>query len=143
MAKCLVGASGSGKVIVYGLSADVLIPGKTVTVKSGAKTIAEETSNLEVLASVGWIREGFVASQLWDGTKYNWATVNSGQTLLFSGVPKFFVVANNSGTFRTICGKAAPASIPTAISADDLTNSIVMATYSQYSYGHAIVFGVK
>ena len=46
MAKCLVGANGGGKVTVEGLSADVVLAGTEVTVKQGAKEIANVTGNL-------------------------------------------------------------------------------------------------
>ena len=45
MAKCLVGANGGGKVTVTGLSAEVVLAGKTVTVKQGAKEVASVTGN--------------------------------------------------------------------------------------------------
>lgn len=41
MAKCLVDANGGGKVTVTGLTADKVIAGNKITVKQGAKLIAE------------------------------------------------------------------------------------------------------
>ena len=50
MAKALVGASGGGKVAVSGLSAAAIKKGVTVTVKQGAKTVANVTGTLAPLA---------------------------------------------------------------------------------------------
>lgn len=46
MAKCLVGANGGGKVTVTGLSADVVLAEKTVTVKQGTKEVVSVTGNI-------------------------------------------------------------------------------------------------
>ena len=46
MSKSMVGAAGGGKVTVEGLSAEVVLAGKTVNVKQGTKDVASVTGNV-------------------------------------------------------------------------------------------------
>ena len=52
MAKCLVGATGGGKVTVAGLSPDVLLTGSVAKVLQGTKEIVNIKGKLDVLLPV-------------------------------------------------------------------------------------------
>ena len=70
MAKCLVGATGGGKVTVTGLSAEVVLDGTEVIVKQGAKTVQSVTGKLDILAWGQLSYNGDEQFYYWNGSGY-------------------------------------------------------------------------
>lgn len=100
MAKCLVGATGGGKVTVTGLSADVLLTGNVAKVLQGAKEITNVEGKLDVLAMYGGFGNNstaFVESVV------NGVTGASG-SFTFRGTPKKALVFVSRNTVSISIG---------------------------------------
>ena len=113
MAKALVGASVGGKVAVSGLSADVVKQGTTVTVRQGAKTIAEVTGTLEsaddldVLATMYYYTGDIATVTYWNGAGYVTGSVQTGfGSVTVKGTIKRVMIFQSSG--GNICGHSGP-----------------------------------
>lgn len=113
MAKALVGSSGGGKVAVSGLSADVVKQGTTVTVRQGAKTIAEVTGTLEpadeldVLATMYYYTGDIAQVTYWTGSGYVNGNVQTGfGSVTVKGTIKRVMIFQSSG--GNICGHSGP-----------------------------------
>lgn len=86
MAKCLVGATGGGKVTVAGLSPETVLSGTTVTVKQGAKIVKQEIGALKLLCAGGLGGNPSINGVIiWDGSQYVYGRGSASNA--FSGTP--------------------------------------------------------
>lgn len=107
MSKGMLGAAG-GKVNVTGLTAAVVKQGTTVTVRQGAKTIAEVTGTLEsadeldVLATMRFSVGAYNAYiRYWNGSTYAAADVSLSSATVRGTIKKVIII---EGPNCNICG---------------------------------------
>lgn len=141
MSKGMLGAAG-GKVTVTGLSAAALIPGATVTVKSGSKIVQQAESNIDVLASSFFNSNAGFETYVWNGSEYQKYNNTGGS---FVGTPKIVIIIANVNCLGSVCGIPVPAGITVhKIYTEGFTNNTIQVSrVGANSAGSCIVLGVK
>lgn len=141
MAKCLVGATGGGKITVEGLAAEVLLTGSAAKVFRGAKQIVSIDGELDVLAWCANYNNG--NGDYWNGNSY--VSMPYSPNITIGGKPLLGYACNHSAngfTSWNICGKNFT-SIYTPTQFVPTSNKISSSYAVGKNAGYFVILGTK